>query len=124
MIVRISSSAVPDANLARYLQYVKRGELPLYECSPGLVAVWLLERPFVAYSELMVLSVWRNEEFMMVFVEKQPSPDGVARHPPLALDHCVACLSLFLQSSPNGLQELFSLLITWNRLGFQNGLCL
>jgi hypothetical protein len=70
---------VPDANLARYLEYVKRGELPLYESSPGLVAVWLLERSFVAYTEVMVLSVWRNEKFMMVFVEKQPSPDEVKR---------------------------------------------
>jgi len=30
--------------------------LPTYEASPGLTTVWLLERPFVAYVELLVLS--------------------------------------------------------------------
>jgi hypothetical protein len=51
------------------------------------------------------------------------TPGSRGPHPSLVLDHCLACLSLFLQPSPNGFQELFSLLITWNRLGFQNGPC-
>jgi hypothetical protein len=79
VIVRILSCAVPEPNRDAYLEFVKRNELAFYESSPGLVAVWLLERSFVAYVEVLILSVWDSEKSMMGFVEKHSSLDEVKR---------------------------------------------
>jgi heme-degrading monooxygenase HmoA len=79
VIVRISSNAVPETNIGAYLEYVERNELPLYESTPGLIKVWVLQRPFVAYTEVVVLSVWKSEEFMTGFVEKHPVLEEVKR---------------------------------------------
>jgi len=71
----MSSCAVPEANIAAYLEFAKRNELVLYLSFPGLRAVWLLERPFVAYVEVLILSVWDSEESMMEFVRKHSPLD-------------------------------------------------
>ena len=38
--------------------------------------VWLLQRQFVAYVELVLLSIWKTEEEMNAFVASQP-PDPI-----------------------------------------------
>jgi hypothetical protein len=79
VIVQILSYAVPEPNLGAYLEFVKRNELAFYESSPGLVDVWLLERSFVAYVEVLILSVWDSEKSMMGFVKKHSSLNEVKR---------------------------------------------
>jgi len=71
VIVRISASAVPESSLNDYLAHVERNEIPHYEGASGLVSVWLLERRFVAYVEVMTISLWRSEEALNEFVEKR-----------------------------------------------------
>jgi hypothetical protein len=56
VIVRISSSAVPDANIGAYLEYEERNELPLYESNPGHCGV-ATPVALVAYIEVVALSV-------------------------------------------------------------------
>ena len=75
MIVRISSSVVPETNLGAYLAHVEGNEVALRASSPGLIAVWLLDRPFVAYVEVLVVSVWESEESMTDSMEKHPPMD-------------------------------------------------
>jgi hypothetical protein len=48
----------------RCLKHIKTEVIPSYEQAPGLVMVWVLERPFVAYVELVLLSVWKTAEEM------------------------------------------------------------
>ena len=74
MIVRVSSIAVPASKLDRYLEHVEENELPTYETAPGLISVWLLQRPFVAYVEVMTLSLWQSGEALTGFIESQPEP--------------------------------------------------
>jgi heme-degrading monooxygenase HmoA len=71
VIVRISSAAVPAHNLTSYLEHVQGSEIPSYEAARGLTSVWLLQRSLVAYVELMTISLWRSEDAMREFVEKQ-----------------------------------------------------
>jgi len=75
VIVRISSSVVPEANLGAYLAHVESNEVVLRASSPGLIAVWLLDRPFVAYVEVLVVSVWESQESMTDSIEKPALPD-------------------------------------------------
>jgi hypothetical protein len=42
VIVRISSCALPEANLGAYLEFVERNELALYQSSPGLIEFGVL----------------------------------------------------------------------------------
>jgi heme-degrading monooxygenase HmoA len=77
VIVRVSSIAVPESNLDKYLEHVKENELPGYEVAPGLISVWLLRRPFVAYVEVMILSLWQSDEALTGFIESQTEPIGL-----------------------------------------------
>jgi len=76
VIVRISSTAVLEASLNAYVEHVERNEIPSYVAASGLVSVWLLQRRFVAYVEVMTLSLWRSEEALTQFVEKRPPLDS------------------------------------------------
>lgn len=69
VILQISSSIVPQSNLNDYLDHVRRNEIPSYAAAPGLVSVWLLQRSFVAYVEVMTVSSWWSREAMQKFAE-------------------------------------------------------
>ena len=71
MIVRISSVVVAESNLNLYLEYAQKSEIPKYETAASLVSFCLLQRPFVAYAELLTISVWHSEQALARFLEGQ-----------------------------------------------------
>jgi heme-degrading monooxygenase HmoA len=75
VIVRISSAVVPESMASSYLEYVQRCEIPCYEVASGLIGVSVLQKPFVAYVELMTVSVWQSEEALKRFVRDQLPAD-------------------------------------------------
>jgi hypothetical protein len=76
-IARISSSIVLAPNLHQCLEHEQRDVIPRYEAAPGIISVWLLQRPFVAYIEFVVLSIWQSEKAMQEFLETHSLPDFV-----------------------------------------------
>ncbi len=77
MIVHVSSVIVPHPQVSAYLEYVQMSSIPAYENAAGLVSVSLLQRPFVAYVELLTLSLWESEYALSQFDEVQSTTDGV-----------------------------------------------
>jgi len=78
MIVRISSAVVPESMVSSYLEYVQSYEIPRYEAANGLIGVYVLQKPFVAYVELMTVSIWQSEEASGQFV-RDPLPADRAK---------------------------------------------
>jgi heme-degrading monooxygenase HmoA len=74
VIVRISSIAIPKAELSNYCEHVRR-ELPQYEGAAGLDSIHVLQREFVAYVEITTLSLWDSEEALRAFLEAPPVED-------------------------------------------------
>ena len=70
MIVQIASTVVPEPNLNAYLDAQTR-ELADYESAAGLVSVWLLRRQFVAYIEVMTVSLWESALALHQFTKSQ-----------------------------------------------------
>ena len=75
MIVRISSTAVLETSLNPHLEHVQRNDIPNYEAASGLVSVWLLERRFVAYVEVMTLSLWQSEGVLKELIQRRRPVD-------------------------------------------------
>jgi hypothetical protein len=69
---------VPDSKLKEYLEDLQRNELRNYELAPGLESVCLLQRPFVAYMEVMIISIWRSERALKRFSERRQCGDHVS----------------------------------------------
>jgi heme-degrading monooxygenase HmoA len=44
-----------------------------YESAAGLVSVWLLRRPYVAYVEVMTVSLWKSTQALHQFMKSQVS---------------------------------------------------
>ena len=80
MIVRLSSTVVPDSQLNVYKEHVLGTEITRYEAAPGLVSVWVLQRTFVAYVELLVISLWNSAHALALFEEIEPPRDQVKAH--------------------------------------------
>jgi hypothetical protein len=62
---------VPLSEITSYLEHVRSSEIPLYEAAVGLMSVSLLQRQFVAYVELMTISLWQSGGALKRFVEEQ-----------------------------------------------------
>lgn len=81
---------VPAPTLSRYLEHLEQFVIPRYEAAPGLISVLLLQRPFVAYAELVTLSMWQSDEDMTRFLESQAMPvfpeEGVIQIEPHAFE--------------------------------------
>jgi heme-degrading monooxygenase HmoA len=60
------------------LQYLQSTAIPIYEAAAGLLWVAFLQRPVVAYVEVMTLSVWKSEQAMARFVGGTPTKDNPA----------------------------------------------
>src|SRR5579864_2635149 len=73
LIVRLSSIAVPYAQLSVYRSEVLDRSLPIYESAGGLVSVALLQRDLAGYAELVMISLWRSESAMLRFIETHPN---------------------------------------------------
>ena len=62
MIARIASTIVPQPAIGVSVERWQTAILPRYLSSQGLILVCLLQRPLVAYIELMTVSVWKTQE--------------------------------------------------------------
>lgn len=54
------------------MERAQQSEIPAYKAAPGLHSVWLLERYFVGYVEVMAISLWRSETAMNGFLKDRP----------------------------------------------------
>jgi hypothetical protein len=68
--------SVPESKLNAYLKYVRRSETPKYEDAAGLISFCVLQRPFVAYVELLTISFWQSEQVLPRFLEGQSPADA------------------------------------------------
>jgi heme-degrading monooxygenase HmoA len=84
VIVQISSTIVPQSEFNVYLEHVTSSAIPNYQAPAGLISVSLLQRPFVGYVELAMLSIWRSEQALNRFVESRLATDN-ARSSPLGV---------------------------------------
>jgi heme-degrading monooxygenase HmoA len=80
VIVRISSAIVPSSEFDAYLEHLRSRAIPTYEAAAGLRWVALLQRPVIAYIEVMTVSVWKSEQAMVRFVESKLAKDNPANH--------------------------------------------
>jgi heme-degrading monooxygenase HmoA len=62
---------VSESQLGSYLAYLESGVIPTYEPAAGIVRVYLLQRRFVAYAEVLTVSLWRSQQAVGRFVESQ-----------------------------------------------------
>ena len=65
---------MPQTELTSYLDYVRSREIPDYEFAPGLHSVSLLQREFVGYVEVMIVSLWNSEKARHRFIEIELIP--------------------------------------------------
>ena len=94
-MLRITSAAVPSSNSAPFLEYVQDYEIAEYECAPGLLSVWLVQRPQVGYIEFLTLSLWQSEQTLNSFVEGQTREyRGTAEYGAVRMDSRVYELAL------------------------------
>ena len=73
----MSATIVPQAKCDIYLANLQSNAIPAYEAADGLVSVSLLQRPFVGYVEVLILSLWVSEDAMARFLQRKPEVDGV-----------------------------------------------
>lgn len=79
VIVRISSTIVHEPQLASYLACLENDVIPKYEAAVGMIRVYQLQRRFVAYVEILTVSLWRSQEAVRGFVESQLLTEDVKR---------------------------------------------
>ena len=70
MIVQILSVAVPQSVVSAQIENLRSQTIPTYQAAEGFVSLCLLQRPFVAYVELLMISIWEWEPAL------NPSPQG------------------------------------------------
>jgi hypothetical protein len=71
VIVRISSTIVSESELGSYLAYLESGMIPRYEAAAGMLRMYLAKRGFVAYAEVLTVSLWQSQEALDRFVGNQ-----------------------------------------------------
>lgn len=76
MIVQVSSVAVPQAMVSVPIEDVRSRTIPTYQAAEGFVSLCLLQRPFVAYVELLMISIWESEPALNRFTASQLPVDG------------------------------------------------
>jgi heme-degrading monooxygenase HmoA len=86
VIVRITSIAVPEPVLNAYLEQVQSQVMVDYERAAGLVSVWVTRRPFVAYVELMTVSLWESEWALNSFVKNVSEYRGTVDYGAIRLE--------------------------------------
>jgi hypothetical protein len=106
VIAQISSTVVPDSKLKEYLEDLQRNELRKYELAPGLDSVCLLQRPFVAYMEVMIISIWRSERALKRFSESWRYGDHVAsEYGGIQFEPRVYSLMMFCKGTARDVEE-------------------
>ncbi len=103
MIVQISSVAVPQSVVSVQIDDMRSRTIPTYQAAEGFVSLCLLQRPFVAYVELLMISIWESEQALNQFTASQLAVDVAER------DHDIIRLGLrtyeLLVSSESKAQE-------------------
>ena len=79
MIVQISSVAVPQSVVSVQIENMRSRTIPTYQAAEGFVSLCLLQRPFVAYVELLMISIWESEPALNRFTASQLPVDGAER---------------------------------------------
>lgn len=85
MIVRISSVIVPESRIRAYIEDARNRQIPMYGAAPGLVSVYFLQRPAVAYFELLTLSIWESERAAAHFTTSEEETSR-SEHGAITLD--------------------------------------
>ena len=88
MTVQISSVAVPQSVVSVQIENMRSRTIPTYQAAEGFVSLCLLQRPFVAYVELLMISIWESEEALNRFAASQLAVDVAER------DHDIIRLGL------------------------------
>jgi heme-degrading monooxygenase HmoA len=76
MIVQVSSVAVPQSLVSVQIEDLRSRTIPTYQAAEGFVSLCLLQRPFVAYVELLMISIWESEPAWNRFTASQVPVDG------------------------------------------------
>lgn len=76
MIVQVSSVAVPQSMVSVQVEDMRSRTIPTCQAAEGLVPLCLLQRPFVAYVELLMISIWELEPALNRFTASQLPVDG------------------------------------------------
>jgi hypothetical protein len=79
VIVRISSTIVSESQLGSYLADLESSVIPSYEAAAGMVRVYLLQQRFVAYVEVLTVSLWHSQDGLGRFVEGQSLTEDVGQ---------------------------------------------
>jgi heme-degrading monooxygenase HmoA len=79
MIVQVSSVAVPQSLVSVQIEDIRSRTIPAYQAAEGFVSLCLLKRPFVAYVELLMISIWESEPAWNRFTASQLPVDGAER---------------------------------------------
>src|SRR5271170_6342306 len=88
MIVQILSVAVPQSVVSVQIENMRSRTIPTYQAAEGFVSLCLLQRPFVAYVELLMISIWEAEPALNRFTASQLAVDVAER------DHDIIRLGL------------------------------
>jgi heme-degrading monooxygenase HmoA len=86
VIVQILSVIIPESQASAYLEELQSHALPIYECAQGLVSISVLQRPVVAYHEVMLLSLWRSERALERFQQEHNSVVALEGHGRIQLE--------------------------------------
>jgi heme-degrading monooxygenase HmoA len=79
MIVQVSSVAVPQSMVNVRIEDMRSRTIPIYQAAEGFVSLCLLQRPFVAYVELLMISIWESEAALDRFTASHLPVDGAER---------------------------------------------
>jgi len=108
MIVQVSSVAVPESLVSVQIEDMRSRTIPAYQASEGFVSLCLLQRPFVAYVELLMISIWDSEPALNRFTATQLAVDVAERgHDIIRLGLRTYELLVSAESKAQGAQNLF-----------------
>ena len=79
MIMQVSSVVVPQSMVSMQIETMRSWTIPACQAAEGFVSLCLLQRPFVAYVELLMISVWESEPALNRFTASQLPVDGAER---------------------------------------------
>src|ERR1700685_1677728 len=79
MIVQVSSVAVLQSMVNVHMEDLRSRTVPTYRAAEGFVSLCLLQRPFVAYVELLMISILESELAWDRFTASQPPVTGAER---------------------------------------------
>ena len=109
MIVQVSSIVVPQSMVSVQIENMRSRTIPAYQAAEGFVSLCLLQRPFVAHVELLMISVWESEPALDRFTASQLPVDSAERdHDVIRVGSRTYELLVSGESNAQDAQNLFS----------------